>query len=45
MNVDQMRDVVIQVYLSDKWKTKVAAMSDSQVIAMYFSFKKTGRIK
>lgn len=45
MTNNQMRDVVSKVYEGQKWKTKVAAMPDSQIIAVYYRFMKEKKIK
>lgn len=37
-----MRLAVSRAYRGDKWKEKVRAMSDQQVIALYFVFKERG---
>ena len=37
-----MRLAVSRAYRGDKWKEKVRAMSERQVIALYFSFEEKG---
>jgi hypothetical protein len=38
MSVEQMRISVEKAYPGEKWKKKVARMSDAQVIAIYYKF-------
>jgi hypothetical protein len=38
-----MREAIAAVYPNNTWKRKVDAMPDYQVIAVYHSFKETGR--
>ena len=38
MSVPDMRSAIAKVYPGQKWKFKVARMSDQQVIAVYYSF-------
>lgn len=38
MSVDLMRDAILKVYDGQKWKDKVARMSDNQIIAVYYKF-------
>ena len=45
MSNEQMRGAVISVYPGQKWKHKVAAMSDAQVVAIYHEFLRKGKIK
>jgi hypothetical protein len=40
-----MRTKLIEVYRSDNWKQKVMRMPNDQVIAIYYRFKKAGKIK
>lgn len=42
MNVEHMRSRISDVYPYDKWKNKVAAMYDDQVIAIFHNFVKRG---
>lgn len=44
MNVEQMRDVLVDVYSHEAWKNKVARMPENQVIALYFKFNREGVI-
>lgn len=39
MKVSEMREYIGAKYPSQHWKTKVAKMAPSQVIAIYHSFK------
>jgi hypothetical protein len=45
MDAYQMRDWVKSAYPGPNWKTKVDKMSDEQIIALYFSLVKQGKIK
>lgn len=46
MSVEQMRSAVASAYKkSESWQKKVLAMSDAQVIAIYYSFLNSGKIK
>lgn len=38
MSIEQMRAAIAKVYPGTKWAFKVAKMSDSQVVAIYYSF-------
>ena len=40
-----MRDWVKSAYPGPNWKVKVDKMSDSQIIALYYSLIKQGKIK
>ena len=44
MTPDQMRYELSQVYSGPKWKKKVADMTDAQVIAIYKSMVREGRL-
>ena len=39
-----MRSEVSKAYSGDKWKQKVRAMADRQVIALYLSLKEKGQL-
>lgn len=43
MDVDNMRSMIANVYDSSSWRCRVAAMSDNQVIAVYYSFLEKGK--
>ena len=45
MTTSNMRGWVKSAYNSDNWKKKVDRMSDEQIIAVYYSLVKQGRIK
>ena len=46
MSVEQMRCAISDAYKnSDNWKRKVLYMSDEQVIAIYYRFLNSGKIK
>ena len=45
MNVETMRSEIAKVYPGDRWKYKVKAMPEYQVIAVYHDFQKTGRFE
>jgi hypothetical protein len=40
-----MRGEISKVYPGPKWKEKVKKMSDSQILAIYNSFKNCGKFK
>ena len=43
MTVNDMREAIADVYKGRAWRRKVDRMSDSQVIAVYHSFKAKGK--
>jgi hypothetical protein len=43
-DVEDKRRIIMKAYDSDSWETKVKAMSDSQVIAIYLRFKRERKI-
>ena len=45
MEVYQMRDRIIEAYPGPNWKKKVDKMSDQQIIALFYSLVKQGKIK
>lgn len=45
MKVDEKREALKAVYSSDKWKRKVAGMTEPQVTAIYLRLKDQGKIK
>lgn len=45
MTNDQMREKVAAAYDGDKWKQKVRRMPDDQIVAIYYRFLKSGKIK
>lgn len=45
MTNDQMREKVEAAYDGDKWKQKVRRMPDDQIVAIYYRFLKSGKIK
>jgi len=45
MTIDQMRMWVISAYSGPRWKSKVKAMPDDQIVSLYYSLIKQGRIK
>ena len=45
MTNDQMREKVAEAYNGEKWKQKVRRMPDDQIVAIYYRFLKSGRIK
>lgn len=40
MSTQQMRKMVSDCYDSETWKNKIKKMSDTQVVALYYSFLK-----
>lgn len=45
MQVDQMRNAILDAYHGDKWKQKVSKMSEGQVIAVYKNFQFRKKVK
>lgn len=45
MTIQQMRERIQLRYYSDAWKRKVRAMSDNQVVAIYYRLLKKGQQK
>lgn len=45
MTNDQMREKVAAAYDGDNWKQKVRRMPDDQIVAIYYRFLKSGKIK
>lgn len=45
LNVNEMRKVLLKMYPNDTWKYKVMNMSDNQVMAIYYTNKKSGRLQ
>jgi len=45
MTIEQMRSCVAGAYFGDQWKKKVAKMPDDQIVALYHSLVKQGKIK
>lgn len=45
MHVNNMRELVTDVYKGEGWKKKVDKMSDEQVIAIYYKFLKQGKFE
>lgn len=43
-DIEQKRQAIAAVYRSFSWATKVKAMTDNQVIAVYLRFKQSGKI-
>lgn len=44
MKTDEMRQRLAKVYQSQKWRDRVARMSQSQVFAVYTKFKLEGKV-
>ena len=40
----EMRSKILQVYRTNSWRTKVAAMSEAQVVAVYISLKNRKKV-
>lgn len=40
----EMRSKILQAYPTNSWRTKVAAMSEAQVIAVYISLKNRKKV-
>lgn len=45
MDVRQMRVRVQETYSGQRWLDKVRKMQDDQIVALYFSLVKQGKIK
>jgi hypothetical protein len=45
MSTQQIRALVAGAYDGQRWKEKVKKMSDNQVVAVYKSLQKQGRVK
>lgn len=45
MSVEQMRGEIALVYSGDKWKSRVARMSENQVMAVYYRLSQTGKLE
>lgn len=43
MTINQMRSQISNVYSTKTWPYRVSLMSDSQVIAIYYSFLQRGK--
>ena len=40
----EMRSKILQAYKTNSWRTKVAAMSEAQVVAVYISLKNRKKV-
>ncbi len=40
-----MQDWIISVYPGDRWRKKVKAMPSEQIVALYYSLVRQGKIK
>lgn len=45
MSVEQMRGEIALVYAGDKWRSRVARMSENQVMAVYYRLSQTGKLE
>lgn len=45
MSIEQMRVEIVKVYPGTKWRKRVERMPDDQVLAIYKSFERTGKLK
>ena len=45
MTINNMREWVLSAYPGEKWAQKVKNMSDGQILAVYQSLVKQGKIK
>lgn len=45
MDDNNMREAIKYVYAGQSWKLKVKEMTNAQVQAIYFKFKREGKIK
>lgn len=44
-DVNSMRVAILAAYHGPRWEEKVRRMSDTQVIAVYYSFKENGKLE
>lgn len=44
MTIDQMKNTLIAAYPGDKWKKKVQAMENRQIVAIYKTMERTDRL-
>lgn len=44
MDIKQMRELIMGAYPGGKWKKRVEAMSDDQVVSVYNRLKSEGKI-
>ncbi len=44
LSVIDMKNAILKAYRGDKWVWKVSRMSDAQIIAVYLSLKKRGKV-
>lgn len=44
MTVESMRERIIEVYESDRWRRRVQLMPDNQVIAIYRTMRDRGQL-
>lgn len=45
MTVDQMRNALAQIYSGPMWRLRVGGMSNRQVVAIYKSMEREGRLE
>ncbi len=45
MTIEQMKMRIFEVYPGPAWKAKVQEMANDQIIALYYSLVKRGKIK
>ena len=45
MTDEQMRERVATAYFGERWRKKVYAMPQDQIVAIYYKLLKSGRIK
>lgn len=43
-DIEAKRQRVLEAYAGDKWRKKVLAMSESQIIAIFFRLQREGKI-
>ena len=44
MNIETMRREIAKVYTGNGWQKKVKAMPENQVVAVYHTFQKNGKL-
>lgn len=43
-DVERKREAIKAAYVSTRWREKVNAMSDAQVVAIFFNLRKQGKV-
>lgn len=45
MTLEQMRSKIASVYNSPKWIARVSTMPENQIVAIYYSFERSGKFE